>query len=223
MRHLQDFRALPTLVGVAALIAPAAFAAARTTPSAGGSQCEPSVSQPGGSIASSRRIVVYGRQAALSGRVEPPSASRRVAVLAQRYDEASARPIAVVETTAEGRWTYLATPGLRTSYRACWVAASLLSPKAIVQVRPRVTLSRRAGGFYTQVMGARSFGGKTIVLQRRSARGWISLKRGRLRRRVERFQVSLPKGTSRLRAFLPRTEAGPGYLAGFSRVLIVRR
>ena len=35
--------------------------------------------------------------------------------------------------------------------------------------------------------------------------------------------VSLPKGLSRIRVLLPRTEAGTGYVAGISRTLQIIR
>ena len=96
----------------------------------------------------------------------------------------------------------------------------------IVAVRPAISLRRTATGrFSTRVTGARSFAGRLVQLQRRTAAGrWVTIKRVRLNARSARlFKATLPAGTSRLRIAMSVNQAGAGYLAGFSRTIVFRR
>jgi hypothetical protein len=81
------------------------------------------------------------------------------------------------------------------------------------------------GGFVTRVSGARSFAGRVVKLQRRTGAGrWLTLKQIRLGRRSGAvFAATLPRGSSTLRIAMSVNQAGPGYLAGFSRTIAVRR
>ena len=83
----------------------------------------------------------------------------------------------------------------------------------------------RLGAFSTRVSGARSFARRGVQLQRQSASGrWITIKRVRLNvRSAKLFRATLPRGTSRLRIAMSVNQAGAGYLAGFSRTIVVRR
>jgi hypothetical protein len=74
----------------------------------------------------------------------------------------------------------------------------------------------------TSVTASRSLVGRTVVLQRRARERWTFVRRAVLRRRIQRVQARLPDGVSRLRIVMPRREAGPGYLAGVSRVVRIR-
>ena len=104
------------------------------------------------------------------------------------------------------------------------------TPPITVKVRPRVgwrvkTASGRLVTFFTKATGARSFGGKFVYLQRRNAFGqWVSLKRVYLGATSSAtFRARLPSGRSRVRLFMPATQAGPGYIAGISRTLSLVR
>ena len=101
-----------------------------------------------------------------------------------------------------------------------------LSAASVVGVRPAIALRRTASGaFSTRVSGARSFARRGVQLQRQSATGrWITIKRVRLNvRSAKLFRATLPRGTSRLRIAMSVNQAGAGYLAGFSRTIVVRR
>jgi hypothetical protein len=168
--------------------------------------------------------VVYGRGVMLSGVVPTRRAGETVTVFAQPLGEGSPRSVATVLTVADGSWRWLAKPRIRTSYAAQWAGG--LSAATVVGVRPAVSLRRTAAGlFSTRVVGARSFAGRGVQLQRRSSTGrWITIKRVRLNARSARlFRATLPKGTSRLRIAMSVNQAGAGYLAGFSRTIVVRR
>jgi hypothetical protein len=52
----------------------------------------------------------------------------------------------------------------------------------------------------------------------------VLLKRVRLNARSAKlFRATLPRGVSRLRVAISVNQAGAGYLAGFSRTIVVRR
>jgi hypothetical protein len=93
-------------------------------------------------------------------------------------------------------------------------------------VRPAVSF-RRTGRrkFVTHVFGARAFARHVVQLQRlTSNRRWVTVKRVHLGKRSgARFRASLPVGRSVLRIAMSVNQAGPGYLAGFSRTIVYRR
>jgi phosphodiesterase/alkaline phosphatase D-like protein len=169
--------------------------------------------------------VVYGRGVTLSGSVPTKRAGEVVTVLAQAFGEGSFRSIATVQTAADGTWRYLAKPTIRTSYMASWNRGT--SSATAVGVRPAVSLRRRADGrLATRVVGARSFAGRFVQLQRRTAAGrWVTVKRLRLNSRsAGLFRAAvLPLGVSTLRIAMSVNQAGDGYLAGFSRTITYRR
>lgn len=174
-------------------------------------------------IRASRGIVVYGRTVVLTGALDNPSPDQDIALLLRRYNESSARAIALVRTDPAGRWRHATRPSVRSSYSTCWPAQRRRGSAVTVRVRPRVTLVRRVEIFVTKVVAARSFNGRTVLLQRKSGRKWKSIRKAELHREARRFRAGLPRGISQVRVFFPQKQAGPGYLAGFSRVLVVRR
>ena len=174
-------------------------------------------------IANARRTVVYGRSTTLSGTASSQRAGETVSVLAQAFGATSFSSIATVSTTTGGSWTYAAQPMIETTYKVQWQTAA--SGTVTIQVRPRISVRVVRGVFYVNVAAARSLAGKVVYFQRRSFLGqWVSRKRLVLNARsAKRFKAKLPHGRSLVRLFMPRVQAGPGYLAGFSRVLILRR
>ena len=167
--------------------------------------------------------VVYGRGILLSGLVPTRRAGETVIIFAQPLDNGSPRSVATVLTAADGSWRWLARPRIRTSYAAQW--AGVLSPASVVGVRPAISLRRTATGFSTRVVAARSFAGRGVQLQRRTAAGrWVTVKRVRLNgRSAALIKVTLPRGRSVLRVAMSVNQAGVGYLAGFSRTIVYRR
>jgi hypothetical protein len=168
--------------------------------------------------------VVYGRGLTLSGSVPTKQAGEAVTVLAQRFGEGSFHWIATVLTAADGTRRYLAKPTIGTSYRASWSRG--LTSATAVGVRPAISLRRNADGrIATRVAGARSFAGRFVQLQRRTAAGrWATVKRVRLSSRsAALFRATLPRGSSTLRIAMSVNQAGGGYLGGFSRTIVYRR
>jgi hypothetical protein len=170
------------------------------------------------------RNVVYGRGIMLSGVVPTRRGGENVTLLAQAFGQSAFRSVVTIITAADGSWRYLAKPQIQTAYAASWNHGQ--SAQQIVAVRPAIALRRTATGrFSTRVTGARSFAGRLVQLQRRTAAGrWVTVKRVRLNLRSARlFRATLPHGTSRLRIAMSVNQAGAGYLAGFSRTIVFRR
>jgi len=166
--------------------------------------------------------VVFGRGVMLSGMVPTGKAGEVVTLFAERFDGGSLASFATVVTGEGGGWRYLARPAIQTAYEAGWNGG--LSPATVIGVRPAVSLRRTAKGFLaTRVVAARSFAGRIVQLQRRTAAGrWRTVMRTRLGRRSGAvFKATLPHGTSVLRVAMSVNQAGPGYLAGFSRRIVV--
>jgi hypothetical protein len=177
----------------------------------------------GVTLAAGARQLVYGGRVRLSGIVPTRRAGEQVLIFSEPFGSGSFRAVATVLSDATGAWTYLARPGIATSYAASWHGG--LSASVSIAVHPRVTLVRlRSGRFVVRVAGGRSFAHRVVQLQRRIGVRWVTVRRVRLglRSRVE-FRATLPTGRSVVRAAFSINQAGPGFLGGMSRALSVRR
>lgn len=177
-------------------------------------------------------LVVYGATVTLSGAVSSKRSGETVAVFSQPYGASAPEAVGAAITQAAGQWTYLVRPKLRTVYTARWkpAATTAMSAPLAVKVRPQVALRVKAAQgrvvtFFTKARGARSFAGRVLSFQRRNAFGqWVILKRVTLgSASAGTFKAKLPRGRSNVRMFMPAKQAGPGYLAGFSRTLVLTR
>lgn len=184
--------------------------------SAGVARAEPPVDVE---LAASRRVVVYGERLHLIGSV-PPQAAGRVGILERPFGEIAFAAVGTVPTDSEGHFRHAVRPRLQTTYRAASSDARIAD--VTVRVRPRVTVRLRSGAILTSVTAGRSLVGRVVILQRRSRDRWVAISRAVLRRRLQRVRARLPEGVTRLRIVIPQRQAGPGYLAGFSRVVRVR-
>jgi hypothetical protein len=105
------------------------------------------------------------------------------------------------------------------------------SQSVTVSVSPRVGLGvvRKLSGrrivISTKAASAISYAGKSVYVQRRNTFGeWTSLKRVVLDANgAAQATVRVPKGLSRIRVLLPKSQAGIGYVAGASRTVLVVR
>jgi hypothetical protein len=79
--------------------------------------------------------------------------------------------------------------------------------------------------FATRVLGAHSFAGRTVQLQRHLLSGrWLTIARAHLNgRSAATFHPKLKHGRWTLRVAISVNQAGGGYLAGFSQWVTVRR
>jgi hypothetical protein len=169
----------------------------------------------------SRPDVTFGGGVVLSGTFTHGLADQPVIVLAKQHGETAYSSTALVTTKSGGRWAVSVHPTIQTSYQATSLAER--TAPVVIGVRPRVTLSRSAGRFVARVLSAASYEHRYVLLQRRGAHGWKTVQRISLRRKPRKFQVQLPHGLSRVRIFLPRSQAGAGYLPSSSRTVLVRR
>jgi hypothetical protein len=175
------------------------------------------------SIGTSGLVVLYGETTVLTGQVSTGRAGARVDVLAEPWGENAFRRVATVTTGAGGNWSYAAKPTIRTVYRASVGASS--SGEVAIGVHPLVAFHAFGGNrFTTRVTAARSFAGRRVQLQRRSALGaWVTVKRIRLNAHsAASFRASLPGGTSLIRVAISVNQAGAGYLGGFSGAIAYR-
>jgi hypothetical protein len=167
--------------------------------------------------------VTAGSYVKLSGTVSGGQMGVPVTMLAQPFGESTPRTIATVFTGAGGGWTYLARPLIQTAYQAS--ANGGASAGITVGVRPAMSLMRiTRGRLSSHVTGSTSFAGKLVQLQRLSNGRWVTVKRLRLgNNSTTIFRGSLlPRGKSTIRMALSVNQAGPGYLAGFSRTITYR-
>src|SRR3954447_4203032 len=178
---------------------------------------------PSVSLAASTPIVTYGGPVTLTGKVSNGKANEQVIVYGKPYGEVSYVQLATVLTADGGLWSYTTTPALLTRSQAQW--NTLKSAEIQAAVTPKLTLKRIGAWFVARVDAARSFKNRTVYVQRRSALGqWVIVKRVRLGTpKTQRFKLpTLPTGTSRLRLFITVNQAGVGYLASSSNVMLVR-
>jgi phosphodiesterase/alkaline phosphatase D-like protein len=168
--------------------------------------------------------VVYRHFLRLSGNVSSGQAGVNVTILAQRFGDSAFASVATVQSGSGGGWTYLAQPTIRTTYEA--TANGVTSAPITIGVRPSVSLRKTTGArLSTHVVAGTSLAGRFVQLQRLSGTRWVTVKRSRLNGSSTAFfrAALLPHGRSTIRIALSVNQAGPGYLAGFSRQLVYRR
>jgi len=174
---------------------------------------------PQGTVTTAR----YGELVELSGEINVAQAGELVEILVTPYRGQTTTKL--VRTQPDGEFIATHRPTIRTSYVARWQGAtSIQEPFAFV--RPDVTLrvrNARRGEFIVTMRAARAHASRVIWFQRRVTRTrWATVKRIRLRGTAmsARFRARLPRGTQRVRAFVPQT---PGYLRATSAFILVRR
>ena len=165
-------------------------------------------------------IVVYGDQTTISGTVSNGKANETVYVNSQPWGS-SVQQVATLTTGTGGAFTYTIAPTAYTTYSVKW--GSSVSPTIIVQVRPRVTLTRTGSSLYGKVAATPSYAGRHIYLQRHSQFGqWVTegrMKLGPLGGRI--FKIPHRIGTSYYRVYITTNQAGLGYLEAWSNAVRV--
>jgi hypothetical protein len=180
------------------------------------------------SISATRAVVVYGQNVTLTGQISTQQSGQKVDVLAKPFGLSTMSALSTVETSATGQWEFLTKPTIETTYQARWTSES--SPALTVKVRPMITLAvvrfhGRVGTFTTSAIAAREFAGDSVLVQRMTSFGPITLKRLTLNGdSTAKFNLRFRHHVrTNIRVVMPRLQAAPGYIAGFSRVLSVRR
>jgi hypothetical protein len=142
-------------------------------------------------------------------------------VLARPHGRTSYSEVGRVRTTAGGRWRYVARPRIRTLYRAR--IGRLRSAPVSVDVEPRIALRGNGGSFTARVRAARSFAGKSVLLQQRTTGPWQNLRRLTLDdESTTSFTYQITPQRRQIRVFMPRSQVGPGYVAARSSVITLR-
>lgn len=174
-------------------------------------------------LTASAPTVVYGSSTMLQGAVSSRRANEAVTIFARPYGQLSFIEVARVLTTTGGFWAYSTKPTALTAYRVHYRGAA--SGEVAVQVRPKLTLRPWRRSFITRVTAGRSFAGRYVVFQRRTADGrWIGVARLKLGTRSGRiFKIPRRRGVSVYRVYLTAGQAGPGYTASWSGTQRVRR
>ena len=189
------------------------------------------------SLSVSRTKLIYGGSVVLTGKVPNSQSGEKVTLRADVVTPSGTRQASAISeatTTADGAFRFVAVPSAQTTYTVSWQATpatSMPSESVTVVVAPRVGLGvvRKLPGrrvvLSTKATSAISYAGHTALVQRRTRFGeWVSIKRVTLRAGIAtRTTVRLPKGLSRIRVLLPKSQAGTGYIAGVSRTLLIVR
>ena len=186
----------------------------------------------------SKLQVVYGGAIVFRGKAPSERAGQKVTLRAETLTPGGTRQTTSVSettTTGEGNFQFTHVPTALTTYTAVWQSAPATTANSAgvsVAVAPRVSVTvvrKLSGGrvvLLTNAASAISYVGKSVYVQLRNSSGkWISLTRVTVGSKTSATSVtvSLPKGLSRIRVLLPRTEAGTGYVAGISRTLQIIR
>jgi hypothetical protein len=183
------------------------------------------------SLSISQSIVVYGRAVALFGSVANGLPNEPVTIIEHQlpsFSGVDVRALATVQTNTEGSFSLLVRPVTHTVYKAG--DGQTTSNAVSVNVRPRVSLTRSGSHrFVLRALAARSFVGRYGVVQRWSLRThrWLSVKRVFFTRAFPSISPTITSravfrarlGAARIRVLVPRSQASPGYLAGFSNAL----
>ena len=190
------------------------------------------------SLAVSRRTLIFGGSVVLTGKVPSEKSGEKVTLRAETLMPSGARQtnaVSEANTAADGTFRFVHVPSAQTTYTVAWQATPATGmPSAAVTVRvaPRVGLGvvrklpARRVLLSMKATSAISYRGHFVLVQRRTAFGqWVTLKRVVLRSGslATRTTVRLPKGLSRIRVLLPKSQAGTGYIAGVSRTLLIVR
>jgi plastocyanin len=168
-------------------------------------------------IGVSRRVVTAGQAIELAGTISSAEGGKQVRVLMTPYR--GVQTAETVVTEPDGTWSLRVKPSIRTEYYLEF--GSLISRSApIVYVRPKLTLRVRNGRFVASAGPSSTYGRKLIHLQRRIGNRWRTIDVVRTTRNgVVRFRSAVPRGRQVLRLM---TRPAPGYLAGYSNLLIYR-
>jgi hypothetical protein len=172
-------------------------------------------------ITASRSVTTCCQAIRLSGTVSTQKAGVTVTILGRQVDDLAALPVATATTDAQGDWTVTVRPSVKTTYRA--QVGTAPSAGVTINVRPRVGLGINGRLWTVKVTGRDSFAGSLVLLQRRAGYRWITVGRVVLNlNSVGRFRTHARHAHWTIRAFVPSSETGPGYMAGMSHAKAIR-
>jgi plastocyanin len=180
---------------------------------------------PAVTLGASNPVIIFGQTIFLSGQISTKEANQRITIWAQPYGQASFVQLGTVLTATNGFWQLTGVaPRILTTYQARWQGR--VSQNITVAVQPRIKFAKiTRGRFGVHVYAATSYSGHWVYIQRLSRFGqWVAVRKVTLGSNSGRaFRLRLPRGISRLRAFMTVNQAGPGYFNGISPTIRVRR
>ena len=165
--------------------------------------------------------LVFGKPLVLFGQFANRLSDQTVILQAKEFGDPAYTTVSVATTKAGGRWRLVVSPTIQTTYQASTVSER--SAPLDIHLRPHVSLKPRGRGFVLRVVSTASYEGRFVLIQRRVSKRWHEVGRVVVSKTPRGFNIALPKGTSRLRAYLPRSQAGAGYVAGVSTPIVVTR
>jgi plastocyanin len=174
-------------------------------------------------LASSRKVGIFGDAMTLSGAVSSKASGQHVTVTATpasgpaySYD---------VVTGANGAWTLQVQPRANTTYKATWDTAT--SQPLIITLRPRLTFQKVGRHQYlVVVLAAHSMAGKQLDIARRIGSRWVTYRHatitsiGRTSTTSVSYFVTVVRPGTHLRAFLPKSQVGSDYIDGHSNFVV---
>lgn len=175
-------------------------------------------------LAVERRVVPSSASVLLTGSVSNGREGEPVTVEAKGCRERAFQAFAPVSTVEGGAWSTTLPVHTRTTFRARWRDAR--SPQVVLAVRPRIVLGQISQRlFRTQLLIGVHANGKRLLLQRFDAndRIWETVKAFVFKSPSPGWpqmtvSASVRKGTP-VRLTLPRSQAQPCFLAGYSNIL----
>jgi plastocyanin len=182
-------------------------------------------------LGSPKPTASYAAPLTLSGVISSQATGESVSVSAQECGKTTFTQLGSATTTAGGNWAFIVKPALNTVYRARWRTTD--SPTTAVTVSPKLKLNRVGSRFTVRVTAAQAFTGKLVSLQRYrpALKRWATVKQVKLGAAKPpaagavvtsaTFRARVKRG-SRVRAFLPRAQAGTCYVAASSNTLRLR-
>lgn len=168
-------------------------------------------------LGASLPTVIYGSATQLNGQISTQLPSQPVTLSAQPYGK-STQSVQSTTTQSNGVFIFGVTPTISTTYIARYATST--SNPVTVNVAPRVGFGRSGSTFIAKATSDLGYGGKYVIVQKKNKNGtWYSFKRvylGDANRAT--FKIGF-KGSYTFRLYLPSSQAGLGYVQGFSRLL----
>jgi hypothetical protein len=166
--------------------------------------------------------VIYGSTFSISGVVPSVKRGETVQILARAYGESKFGRVGAVTTTANGRWAFTSRPRITTTYLAVWKGNMTASVSADVTPRLELALVNRV--LTVSARTANPLRGHSVVVQlRRAGTPWRDVRTVVLGAGSRaKVPFTAPHGRSELRLAISQAQAGRGYIAGFSGVLVYR-
>jgi hypothetical protein len=166
--------------------------------------------------------VAFGKAVTLSGDVPTEAAGDPVHIFARAFGEKKFSRLATVATKAGGHWAYAARPRIRTTYLAAWGGTTTSTVE--IRVTPFLDLELAKNVLSVRARTARSLSGHYVIVQLHRPGGvWRGIRKVVLDAASNaRVPLIPPHGRSDIRLFMPATQVGPGYDAGYSVILVFR-